>query len=149
MRRITKSALVMVGAAAATFAVVSQFAGSPTAVTPAAKTKAVCEQPAPNAKAIVLVPVDISLPTLPTLPPVTLPNVTLPTLPCIPAPTIPPVGLPNITLPTVTLPTVTLPTVTLPTIPDITIPYPRFVTTTTTNGCQTSLSDVKAGATIC
>lgn len=141
MRRFTKSALVVLGAAAATFAVVSQMSGSPVTTTPAAKTKLAVCQPDPESNAIVTVPtfINISVPTLP--------NITLPTLPCIPLPQLTVPSLPNVTIPPVTLPTVTLPTVTLPTIPDISIPIPRFRTTTT--GCNTDLAAVKAGATIC
>ncbi|WP_156744320.1 hypothetical protein [Mycobacterium sp. 1164985.4] len=71
-------------------------------------------------------PIDVFLPTLPTVPTVTMP--TLPTMPTVPTvtmptmPTVPTVTMPTLpTMPTMpTMPTVTMPT--LPTLPTITLP---------------------------
>lgn len=141
MRRITKYAAITLGAAAATFMVVSNLASSPLASTPTAKATTFCPpEDDVTDSAIIPVPVDITLPSIPNLADI-IGSIQVPEIPCIPLPTLenlPPLpGIPE--LPTGNLPNLQeiLGNIQIPELPDVVIPYPNFFpTTTTTDPCQ-------------
>lgn len=110
MRRITKYAIATVGAAAATFALVSNLSGSPVPTTPVANASTFCEEE-PGPRVVTPVPYEISLPPIPSLAEL------LEDVPCIPLPTAPEPTTPEFELSDFEIPPIEFPE--LPTLEDL------------------------------